>query len=149
MILNASNRLRCLSLDGNNIGSRDTTKILTQFLLKSELKVVYLRENDFGDETAEFFASALRCNAHLRVIDLSNNQLSQLGRRTIHNALFYTSSLNAAFGSNHTCVAYIDEPELKDKLSVINCKGSPEENQQRKYFPPSMQLLMERDCVSY
>lgn len=134
MILNSSKNLQCLGLSNNGIGSRRASEMITRFLATSQVKIVYLRENSFGDETAEHFALSLKDNHHLRVMDLSDNQFTSSGRTIIHNAVFDTSSLSAAIDSNHTCVVYIDEAELKDKLGVINCKGTQEENKHKKVF---------------
>lgn len=138
LVLDATSRgsVECLGLSGNGLGSRDAAELICRFLSENNsLKIMYLRDNNFDDEASDLFTSALQDNnTHLRVLDLSDNHFTKAGRMTVHNALFDTSSLDAAFDSNHSCVVYINEPELKDKLGAINCKGTPQENLHKKIY---------------
>ena len=133
IILNASNNLKCLGLSKNGLGSKDTAEIIGTFIKKNKsMQVMYLRDNHFDDESAEEFALALRSNNTLSVLDLSNNHFMKFGRTAIRNGTFDTTSLNAASESNNACVVYTNENVLKDRLNIINCKGNPKQNRQRK-----------------
>mmetsp|Transcript_5600 Transcript_5600/g.10225 ORF Transcript_5600/g.10225 Transcript_5600/m.10225 type:complete len:407 (-) Transcript_5600:164-1384(-) len=133
-ILKASKNLKCLGLSGNGIGSRSAAAMFAKFLTANDnTTTMFLRDNDFSDESAYLFALALRNNKRLRLVDLRGNLFTQVGRVTILNSLFDPSSLTAVVESNHNCVVYIDESNF-DELGAINRKGFLEENMHRKLF---------------
>ncbi|KAL7547961.1 hypothetical protein ACHAWF_011234 [Thalassiosira exigua] len=135
MILDASKNLDFLSLSGNGLRSRGTAQSIIHFLMSNSMKGIYLRDNEFGDESADLFVSLLRNNHRLRAMDISGNSFTQAGRRSINDALFGASSLNAAVESNHACAAYIDGPESHDRMGAINITGTSEgANLHRKIY---------------
>ena len=147
LILNCAKKLECLGLDGNNLGSHHSADLITQFLAHNDvLKIIYLRNNQFGDDNVDIFARLLKndVSEQLRVIDLGGNYFTQSGKKTIHNVLFSTNDLSTALESNHTTVVYFDEGEMKDRLGVINCRGTTSQNMHRKLY--SLLYASAHDC---
>ena len=132
MILNACSHLDTLGLCCNDIGlSRGSLKIIIEFLSSgnNNIMTLYLSGNSFNDESAELFASALKSNNRLRVLDLCNNEFHE-GGGVICNALFDASSLGAVVESNHTCDVYLNENDR----GAINQSKNPKRNMHRKVF---------------
>lgn len=136
IILEACGKLACLGLSGNGFGSSSRgadSEIVARFLASAETKIIYLRDNDFGDESADLFASALRSdNARPRVLDLSRNRFTKSGGLAVLDAVFDASSPNAAADSNHACAVYVDKTGMSGGFSIINRQRDPDANRRNK-----------------
>lgn len=65
---------------------------------------VCLQDNNFSDSEAHLFASALRTNNTLQVLDLGENKkITEKGGSILRRALYDVSGFNAMFDCNHTC----------------------------------------------
>lgn len=133
-IFEASNKLKCLSLPENGIGTQGGIAS-SQFIARNTaMKTMYLSENSLDDNDALLMANALYRNTNICTLDLIDNKISLKGKRTIQSKVFDTTNLNATANSNHTCKVWIDEKTIRDKLEVINCKDIPSENRKGKIF---------------
>eukprot|EP00984_Skeletonema_dohrnii_P022832 scaffold11933_cov117-Skeletonema_dohrnii-CCMP3373.AAC.4 len=101
-------KLEMLAMASNNITSAVGT-LLADFLASNpRLKDLSLGGNDLNDSDASLIANALRSNSTLRRLRFAyNNRITHAGVESFRLVLYDESSLNAAAGSNHTCIVDI------------------------------------------
>ena len=97
-------KLQRLAIRSNGITSRGIT-LLSEFLATDPLlKCLELDGNDLGDNDAESLANALRRNTTLRRLNLFNNEsITDVGKDSLNLALNDDRSLSSVCDSNHCC----------------------------------------------
>lgn len=97
-------KLQRLAIRFNGITSRGIT-LLSEFLATDPtLKCLELDGNDLGDNDAESLGNALRRNTTLRRLNLFNNEsITDVGKESFRLALNDDRSLNSISDSNHSC----------------------------------------------
>jgi len=87
--------MRKLGIGMNNIGS-DSVTVLADFI----------RSNNMSDDDALVLASALTQNTNLEDLDLSKNDITEAGEKTLLKAVYDPTSMDSIIESNHTCKIY-------------------------------------------
>ena len=125
-------RIETIALEDNEIGSEGAL-VIAEFISDNhpvKQQVIRLANNNISDGDMVAFASALKLNTHLFLVDLIDNDITDQGWNVIQNAVFDTRRMNALVDCNHTCVIlryYGDEdddlsdiPILEREVIVIN-----------------------------
>ena len=95
------------------------------------LKTLRLGNNKLNDIDAVLIASALKRNTNLISLYLIRNVITDVGRKSLCNAIFDSSSLNAAADSNHTCCIRGIDAKIVDTNSY---NGNIRANRARKIY---------------
>ena len=104
LLLQFNRNLTCIYLQNNNIQTNGGTHLPDFLATNPPLGTLRLENNNFNDVDAELIASALKQNTNLKhLYVLGGSQITDVGGSSLHDALFDSSSLNAAAVSNHTC----------------------------------------------
>jgi len=141
-------KLWAIDLSGNEISTGGDT-FISDFLAGNNhvLKNLVLKSNQLDDNDAMAVASALKHNKNLRELNISSNNLTNLGWEALSRAVFDKTSLNTAFDSNHTC--HIDFPDGNEIIDIIkNSNGKklwrPSKLRQKKVY--SILSARNRNC---
>jgi len=96
-------RLRMVTLNDNKIGGEGII-MLSNILQKetSTLTRLHLGNVGIGDEDIKILADSLKYNTKLSFLDLTGNEITEIGYRTILNLLNDISSIENTYKSNHT-----------------------------------------------
>jgi len=101
-----SKRLKNVLLDRNSITGGD---VVSGFLENNDvLEYLSLTHNELDDNNAMMIANVLKHNTTLRLLEIGDNRITDVGWVALGKAVFNNVSLNSAAGSNHTCL--IDFP---------------------------------------
>jgi len=109
-------RLNLINLSDNGISSGGDTFISNFLADNHKLETLKLSNNRLDDNDAMMIAGSLKQNTKLRSLFIGNNNLTNAGWKTLHKAVYDTTSLNSAADSNHTC--NIDFPRVRDYDNV-------------------------------
>ena len=100
----ASNKsFASIDLDSNNIETGGGTEIPDYLATNPPLEVLRLTNNHLDDNDAVMIARALKQNTNLLRFCLGQNDITDVGRDALRNAIFDSTSLNAVAASNHSC----------------------------------------------
>ena len=127
---------------------------LSKILAKAKnrcVKQLSLEDNKFNDKDALLFASALKLNKTLTLLNLKKNDISQKGLDVLKKSLFDESSLNAMADSNHKCRILVPKDDGNkgiDFIESINNPGVPTSasNFGRKNKIVTMMFKTEKGC---
>ena len=97
------NFLRTVDLGMNCIRTMGQTHLPDFLATNPPLSELHLEHNKLDDKDALLIASALKQNTHLTHLFLEGNDFTEVGRQSLCDAVFDSTSLNAAASSNHTC----------------------------------------------
>ena len=99
----ALQNLQHFNLSNNNIG-REGCRILSGLLQKEDtsLKYLYLDNTGMGDEEAEILATPLKHNTKLKILSMTNNNITKSGCLAFLKLLVDGSSIENTYNSNHT-----------------------------------------------
>ena len=130
---------------------------ISKFLAKAKnrcVKQLSLEDNKFNDKDALLFASALKLNKTLTLLNLKKNDISQKGLNVLKKSLFDESSLNAMADSNHKCRILVHKDDGNkgnkeiDFIESINNPGVPTSGRYfgRKNKIVTMMFKTEKGC---
>jgi len=128
-ILEGCAKLRILSISFETLGL-DVTIIADFIRSNHSIQGIILSHVNISDDDTELLASALKMNTHLRQLDLSDNEITEEGVKTLLKAAFDPTSMDSIIESNHTCLPYTydasnasalsQRPPLEQELLAIN-----------------------------
>lgn len=104
-----------------------------------------LEKNNFNDDDATTFASALKKNTNLLELKIYGNNFTNTGVKTLLKGVFDSRSLNEIAESNHTCYLGI----LRDVSILQNFIWRLRENQDDKWSKIMMVLQGKDALISY
>jgi len=143
-------QLSAIDLSGNEISTGGDT-FISDFLAGKNyaLKNLVLKSNQLDDNDAMAVASALKHNTNLRELNISSNNLTNLGWEALGKAVFDKTSLNTAADSNHKC--HIDFPDGDEIIDIIrNSNGKtlwcPSKLRRKKVY--SILSARNRNCLN-
>jgi len=126
MVMNAGkNKLKTVRLYGSGISTEGGT-FISDFMAKSTILVdLYLDGNELDDQDAFQIAESLKQNRTLRLLRLTNNNITKTGWTALRKVEFDDTSLNAAADSNHACsIKYPpDGSDLIEGLDISEMNG--------------------------
>ena len=125
-VITSSDRLRSISLEGNNISSMGRIDIGSFLATNSCLETLNLKGNQLNDDDAILIARALERNNTLTWLDLEMNNITQVGKDALFRTIFNPASLNSVADSNHMCGFNLNINGVVELPCIINVKyGSP------------------------
>ena len=92
-----------IDLEGNNIRTGGSTEISDFLVTNPPLKTLYLANNHLNDDDVILIARALKLNTNLRLLRLGDNDLTEIGKNALSNAIYDSTSLNSVVDCNHAC----------------------------------------------
>ena len=104
-IISSCNNVKFLDLRNTDIGSEGAI-VVSQFLATTPnpcMETINLSNNNLNVYDAEVISKGLSHNNILKLLYMSNNPISELGKRHLLRAIYDTTSLNHIIHSNHTC----------------------------------------------
>jgi len=114
--------LLTLHLENNNIG-REGCVTLSKMLQKEGTKLaeLYLNSTGIGDEGAEVLGASLRNNTTLHTLRVSNNNITERGKRAFSKLLVDISSIDNTYNnSNHTLTSLKLDGDKTEESCIIN-----------------------------
>jgi Ran GTPase-activating protein (RanGAP) involved in mRNA processing and transport len=109
-LLTSSKQFSHIDLETNSIRTGGHTEIPDFLATNPPLEVLLLANKHLDDNDATLIARALKRNTNLQRLRLDENDITDVGRDALRNAIFDSTSLNSLADSNHTC--YIDGIDL-------------------------------------
>ena len=121
-----------IDLERNDIETGGDTTISDYIASNRPLEYLFLADNQLNDHDAKLIARALRRNTHLHEIRLGDNNITNIGKEALYNAIYDPTSLNTLAGCNHTCCI---EGVSFDSISTDNrCNEGRWFNRSRKIY---------------
>ena len=125
--LTSDSGFKQIDFDNNNIHTGSGTELPDYLARNTPLNELYLQHNELNDEDAVSIAHALNHNnANLRKLWLEHNNITEVGRNALSNAVYNPESLNSVADCNHTC---------EINIKTVNVFGyTVKENRGRKIY---------------
>ena len=95
-----------IDLEWNGIETGGSSEISDYLATNPPLISLYLANNHLNDDDAILIARALKQNNNLKDLRLGDNDLTEIGKNALSNAIYDSTSLNSVSDCNHSC--YID-----------------------------------------
>ena len=92
-----------IDLEGNDIRTGGGTEISDYLATNPPLEYLFLSRNQLNDKDALLIASALKKNTILQRLRLGGNDITDIGRKALLNAVYDTTNFNAVSDCNHQC----------------------------------------------
>ena len=118
--------------------------IISKFLAKAKdrcLAKLSLEDNKFNDKDALLFASALKLNKTLTLLNLKKNDISQKGLHVLKKSLFDESSLNTMADCNHNCRIVVHKDNGNKGTDFIESINNPGVTTSASYFGRKNKIL--------
>ena len=120
-----------IDFERNYIRTGGDTAISDYLATNPPLKKLFLASNHLNDEDARLVARALKRNTNLEYLRVMQNDITEIGRDALCDAIYDPTSLNSMSDCNHTCiVSGIDFGDIPVNLYT----STPLDNRKQKLY---------------
>jgi len=123
-LLDGCSRMKNIDLGYNEITS-EGARVIADFIENNNpvhMQAISLAKNNISDGDTNMFASALKSSDYFFLLDLIDNNITELGWKVIMSSVFDLTSMNALVDCNHTCMIWKvgDDEDEEEILSHVD-----------------------------